>query len=127
MQQAQAPQEDSDRFDDGEIPAEQPKAELPVSVKDNEDGTYLVTYSAPSPCTVCIIVVLDAQDGTRPTEIRGSPFTATFVEKPRPKANEFSGPNVTAFVANTINQLDKFCLRTESGLQASYALHHQRR
>ncbi|KAL8275355.1 hypothetical protein Esti_000677 [Eimeria stiedai] len=61
---------------------------------------------------------LDAQDGAAPKDIRGSPFSATFVEKPRPKANNFSGPTVAAFVANTINQLEKFCLRTEAGIQA---------
>lgn len=119
VQQLQCPQQTSEGQDDEEKPRE-PPVELPVVIKDHGNGTYLVTYTAPCPGKVSVAVMLDAQDGMPPQNIRGSPFTATFVEKARPRANEFAGPTVTNFVASTINILEKFCLRTEAGLQASH-------
>lgn len=116
FQQQQPPPEDSDQEDVEEKPTEDPVL-LPVTIKDFENGTYLVTYTAPAPGRVSVGVLLDAQDGNPPQEIRGSPYVATFVEKPRPRANEFAGPTVTTFIANTMNALEKFCLRTELGLQ----------
>lgn len=109
--------------EDEEKPAV-PPVELAVSIKDHDDGTYLASYIAPSPCTVSVVVLLDAQDGTPPQEIRGSPFTATFVEKPRQRANEFAGPTITTFVASVMSSLEKFCLRAEAGLQASCIRFH---
>lgn len=120
--QPQIPQETCRTCEDDEHVG-QPMLELPVSIKDNGDGTYLVTYTAPLPGKVSVKVMLDEQDGSSPKDIRGSPFTATFVEKPRPRANEFSGPSVTTFVSNTINLLEKFCLRTEAGLQVCRIQH----
>ena len=117
-QQESSLQRSTDGVEDGEKPEEQPVL-LPVSITDHENGTYVVNYTAPSPGKVSVSVLLDAHDGTPAQHIRGSPFTATFVEKPRPRANEFVGPTITSFVTNTMNLLEKFCLRTESGLQAS--------
>lgn len=119
-QQQQVPQEQPDS-EEGEVKPVEPPVYLPVSVRDYGNGTYLATYTAPRPGKICVSVLLDAQDGSPPQEIRGSPYTATFVEKPRPRANDFAGPTVTTFIANTMNMLEKFCLRTEAGLQASCA------
>ena len=120
FQQSQSPRE-GDEVEEVEAKPVEPPVYLPVSMKDYGNGTYLATYTAPRPARISVSVLLDAQDGTSPHEIRGSPFTATFVEKPRPRANDFAGPTVTTFIANTMNMLEKFCLRTEAGLQASCA------
>ncbi|KAL8448488.1 hypothetical protein Emed_003749 [Eimeria media] len=112
-QQPQAVQQEAQDAEEGAKSEGPPQTEIPVTIEDQQNGVYLVTYTAPSPGKVSVTVQLDAQDGSALQNIRGSPFIATFVEKPRPKANEFSGPVVSAFVANTINQLEKFCLRTD--------------
>ncbi|OEH75838.1 hypothetical protein cyc_03719 [Cyclospora cayetanensis] len=117
-QQPSSLQQASDEPTITDAPSEIP-LQLPVCVDDYENGTYLATYTAPFPGRVSVQILLDSQDGTPVQDIRGSPFLATFVEKPRPRANEFSGPTVAAFVANAMSLLEKFCLRTEAGLQAS--------
>ena len=57
---------------------------------------------------------IDEEEKLRP--LRGSPFTANFVERAKPKANDFAGPSVNAFVNRAIGDLDTFQKATEAGL-----------
>lgn len=90
---------------------------LDVQVIDSDDGLYTATYSVPSPCQVEIQVLLEQPDGSEPQPIRGSPFTATFVERPKARVNEFAGPGVTGHIARTLGALEKFCAKEEAALQ----------
>ncbi|CDJ27951.1 LOW QUALITY PROTEIN: uncharacterized protein EMH_0036310 [Eimeria mitis] len=78
FEQQQLPQEPVDE-EEAEAKPVEPPVYLPVSITDYGNGTYLATYTAPRPGRVSVSVLLDAQDGTPPQEIRGSPYTATTI------------------------------------------------
>ncbi|CAK9016337.1 unnamed protein product [Durusdinium trenchii] len=53
----------------------------------------------------------------KPRPIRGSPFRPTLTKMARNRANEYSGPVVTAWLGSTLKSLDEFYQTTNTGHQ----------
>lgn len=85
---------------------------------DQDNGKYLVKYHAKVPGDTTISIGF-VEEGKPPEFIRGSPFSASFGEKTRSKANEMNGPSVSAYISKTLSDIEDFFSKTEQGLQVS--------
>ena len=89
--------------------------ELPYDFHDHNTGQYEVKYVADEG-EVRVEVKLKDENG-KPRPVRGSPFRPTFTGMGRNRANEYSGPLVTAWIGGTLKKLDEFFQTTSVGHQ----------
>jgi len=89
--------------------------DLPFELLDLNNGKSEVTYIADE-CELVIHVKL-IDENRKPRPIRGSPYKPTFSKMAKNRANEHSGPLVTAWIASTLKSLDEFYQTTSTGGQ----------
>ncbi|CAE8644450.1 unnamed protein product [Polarella glacialis] len=89
--------------------------DLPFELLDLNNGKSEVTYMADE-CELVIHVKL-IDENRKPRPIRGSPYKPTFSKMAKNRANEHSGPLVTAWIASTLKSLDEFYQTTNTGGQ----------
>ncbi|CAE7831418.1 ODA11 [Symbiodinium sp. CCMP2592] len=84
-------------------------------LNDLNDGKTEVKYMADEGELVIHVKLMDENNKPRP--IRGSPFRPTLTKMARNRANEYSGPVVTAWLSSTLKSLDEFYQTTNTGHQ----------
>mmetsp|Transcript_146756 Transcript_146756/g.471049 ORF Transcript_146756/g.471049 Transcript_146756/m.471049 type:complete len:4209 (+) Transcript_146756:103-12729(+) len=87
--------------------------DLAFELHDKNNGQYEVTYVADEGDVVINVKLMDPNGKQKP--VRGSPFKPTFTTTARNKANEYTGPIVTAFIGGTLKSLDEFYQSTNVG------------
>jgi dynein heavy chain len=88
-----------------------------IEIVDNQNGTYLVTYTAPKADGYKVHIDFEGTFKGEAGPIRGSPFQATFVEGANAKNNALDGPMMAALVKDKISSTKDFCNKTLRGLK----------
>ncbi|CAK8995315.1 Dynein alpha chain [Durusdinium trenchii] len=89
--------------------------DVAFELNDLNDGKTEVKYMADEGELVIHVKLMDENGKPRP--IRGSPFRPTLTKMARNRANEYSGPVVTAWLGSTLKSLDEFYQTTNTGHQ----------
>lgn len=89
--------------------------DVAFELNDLNDGKTEVKYMADEGELVIHVKLMDENGKPRP--IRGSPFRPTLTKMARNRANEYSGPVVTAWLGTTLKSLDEFYQTTNTGHQ----------
>ena len=85
-----------------------------ISIVDKDDGSYHVNYHVTRPTKVNIKVSFKDDKG-KFVEVRGSPYTASFVAQAEKHANSLTGPHLNAHLTNEIANLQAFMKETAQG------------
>lgn len=75
--------------------------EIPAEITDNDDGSYHVSYKVDRECRATISVKFKDDKG-RFVELRGSPYSASFVKDAPPNTNTLNGPLLQKHILNEI-------------------------
>lgn len=97
-------------------PAPAPVPVEGVTVKDEDNGRYLVTYTAPVAGKYKIDVSFAGTYGGSAGPVRGSTFTATFVAEGNKEANKLSGAAVWDHAKALVDQAEKISRTTLDGI-----------
>ena len=89
-----------------------------VEVRDNDDGTYYVGFTAPSPGTYMVAVEFLGTFGGSPGQVRGSQVSVHFEEFVPRSNNAMTGKLVSLAVQQDIQTLAAFCKSVATGIQA---------
>ena len=89
--------------------------QIEANIVDNDDGTYLVTYQVDEPCEVKIQITFE-NEKQKMVPIRGSPYAASFTDKAAPSANQLTGPSMTKYISNSLEQIGEFISTTSKGI-----------
>lgn len=92
-----------------------------IDIADNEDGTYVVSYTAPKDEGYKINVEFMGTFEGEAGPIRGSPFHATFETGVPPENNTLDGPLVTQFVRSKTGNMLDFNNKSLRGLKKEVA------
>lgn len=98
------------------IITEDDKQEIPSEIVDNDDGSYHVSYKVDRECRAMISVKFKDDKG-KFVELRGSPYTASFVKDAPPNTNNLTGPLLQKYITNEILALQTFMKETAQGAQ----------
>jgi dynein heavy chain len=88
--------------------------DIPFELIDMDNGRYEMVYQADEGDVVIHIKCID--ENSKPRPIRGSPFKPSFTNMAKNRANEYTGPLISSFLANTLKSLEEFFKTTESGI-----------
>jgi len=94
------------------------KEELPCEVIDKDDGQYSVIFTATRACSVKIKVEFRDEQGYL-VNVRGSPYTASFIEETPAKANTTIGPSMQQNAKHLAESLVEFFSKTGEGCRVS--------
>lgn len=92
-----------------------------IDIQDNENGTYLVTYTAPKDDGYKIFVDFLGTFEGEAGPIRGSPFHASFATEVPPENNALQGPLVTQFIRSKTSDMLDFNNKSLRGLNKEVA------
>jgi hypothetical protein len=93
---------------------EDDKQEIPADIVDNDDGSYHVSYKVDRECRASISVKFKDDKG-KFVELRGSPYTASFVKDAPPHTNSLNGPLIQKHILQEILNLQTFMKETTQG------------
>ena len=89
-------------------------------IKDQGDGTYLVTYKAPKVTNYKIDVIFKGTFAGVAGHIRGSPFTVSAVESSDIKnINDIAGGLLVQHIKEGTSELKDYCNKTMAGFKTS--------
>ena len=89
------------------------KQEVPCEITDMENGQYFVKYMVEQECDVTIYVTfLDDKGKTVP--IRGSPYSASFVEGVKHEMNHMFGPSLPKSTSKAIEHISSWMKETST-------------
>ena len=89
-----------------------------VEMRDNDDGTYYVSFTAPSPGTYMVAVEFLGTFGGSPGQVRGSQINVHFEEFVPRSNNAMTGKLVSLAVKQDIQTLAAFSKSVAAGIQA---------
>jgi hypothetical protein len=89
---------------------------VPVSIVDEMNGRYLVTYTVPTAGTYAVSIDFAGTWGATPGAIRRSPVNITFDASANAANNTFSGPLLADWIRDEIKNMSAMTKRTFEGL-----------
>lgn len=92
--------------------------DIPFEFIDLDNGRYEVIYEVPAPGGEVQISVDLVGQNEKLMKIRGSPFTASFTDTAKNRANEYTGPLMNQFIVSTIKGLEEYVKTTDAGIHA---------
>jgi dynein heavy chain len=87
-------------------------------IHDEENGRYLVKYTAPAPGTYDVAVAFNGTFGAEAGPIRGTPFRVTAVEGDA-KNNVFAGGRTLEATKSSVKSVGQFAKKTLEGVTAT--------
>jgi len=89
--------------------------QIDCHLKDNDDGTYLVTYQVNEACAVSVDIQLE-DEKHKLVSIRSSPFPASFEDKSRANNNDMLGPLMAKYITESLEKIHEFIVQTGKGI-----------
>jgi dynein heavy chain len=109
--------DDEDYEEDYEEKEEYEEMMIEPQIIDQDDGTYLVTYTPPSPGMYQISIDFDGTFEGVAGSIRGSPFTAHVEEGGDPENGQVDGPVLLDYIKNKTKEIKDYCGRSIKDLK----------
>ncbi|KRW98533.1 P-loop containing nucleoside triphosphate hydrolase [Pseudocohnilembus persalinus] len=107
IDQSEFDSENEDIYENNDLVDLNDPSSVDFVMQDNEDGSYMVTYVVPEPCTVTIKVYF-RDDQKKYKQVRGFPFQAEFNQDTDQQNNLMEGPNTLNFINENLEEISNF-------------------